>query len=229
MTKVLTRRSFLSGVFALGAAAGMGGLLIGCSSGQDAETPTTEPETPVEPVEPLEPVDTPAEPIEPVAAAGTLVVYFSAQGHTGRVAEILAERLNADVFVIEPQEPYTEGDLNWRDSSSRVNREHDDEAQQDIPLVQTEIPNLDTYATVLFGYPTWWQQASWVVRRVATGNDFTGKTVIPFTTSQSSPLGTSAENLAQLAGTGDWQEGRRFSENVSESDVIAWADSLQIQ
>ena len=57
-------------------------------------------------------------------------------------------------------------------------------------------------------------------------NDFTGKTVIPFCTSASSGLGQSGELLAELAGTGDWQEGQRFGSSVSEADVQEWLDGL---
>lgn len=57
-------------------------------------------------------------------------------------------------------------------------------------------------------------------------NDFTGKTVIPFCTSASSGLGESGTLLAELAGTGDWQEGVRFRSNVSEADVQAWVEEL---
>ena len=49
-----------------------------------------------------------------------LVVYFSAQGHTEDVANQIAENLNADIFVIEPADPYTNEDLNYTDSDSRV-------------------------------------------------------------------------------------------------------------
>lgn len=57
-------------------------------------------------------------------------------------------------------------------------------------------------------------------------NDFTGKTVIPFCTSSSSGLGQSGQLLAEMAGTGDWQEGQRFSSGVSQEDVQAWLDDL---
>ena len=59
-------------------------------------------------------------------------------------------------------------------------------------------------------------------------NDFTGKTVIPFCTSASSGLGESGELLAELAGTGDWQEGMRFRSGVSEEDVQNWLDELNL-
>lgn len=57
-------------------------------------------------------------------------------------------------------------------------------------------------------------------------NDFTGKTVIPFCTSSSSGLGDSGTLLAELAGTGDWQDGERFRSGASESDVQDWVESL---
>ena len=57
-------------------------------------------------------------------------------------------------------------------------------------------------------------------------NDFSGKTVIPFCTSSSSGLDQSGELLAQLAGTGDWQEGQRFRSSASQEDINEWVDSL---
>lgn len=57
-------------------------------------------------------------------------------------------------------------------------------------------------------------------------NDFTGKTVIPFATSASSGLGESGELLAEMAGTGEWLEGQRFSSSVDEADVQSWLEGL---
>ena len=59
-------------------------------------------------------------------------------------------------------------------------------------------------------------------------NDFTGKTVIPFCTSSSSGLGESGALLAELAGTGEWLEGTRFSSRVTAEDVQAWLEELGI-
>lgn len=57
-------------------------------------------------------------------------------------------------------------------------------------------------------------------------NDFTGKTVIPFATSASSDLGESGQLLADLAGTGDWQDGMRFRSSVDAADVQEWVNGL---
>ena len=97
---------------------------------------------------------------------------------------------------------------------------------RDVPLTTTEVPNWDSYDTVFIGYPIWWGIAAWPVDSFVSANDFTGKTVIPFCTSTSSSIGQSGELLAELAGTGDWLEGHRFSQIVTAEDVSEWLATL---
>ena len=170
--------------------------------------------------------DTPDEPEAPTDGKKTLVVYFSASGSTRRVAEAIAEAANADIFELVPTVPYTSADLNWTTAGSRVNREHDDESLRDIELESTTVDNWDDYDTVFIGYPIWWGIAAWSVDGFVKANDFTGKTVIPFCTSASSGIGQSGKLLAEMAGMGDWQEGRRFSSGASESSVKEWVGEL---
>ncbi len=157
----------------------------------------------------------------------TLVVYFSAQGHTEEVAQKIANNLNADIFELQPREEYSSADLDWTDDNSRVSREHEDESLRNIELVSTTVDNWDSYDTVLIGYPIWWGVAAWPVDTFVKANDFNGKTVIPFCTSASSGLGQSGDLLAEEANGGDWQEGQRFNSNPSDSDINAWTDSLK--
>ena len=160
------------------------------------------------------------------SGGNVLVVYYSASGHTETVANYIAEATGSDLFEITPVEPYTSDDLNWTDENSRVSREHEDESLRDVELTATEVENWDSYDTVFIGYPIWWGIAAWPVDTFVEANDFTGKTVIPFCTSSSSGLGQSGELLADLAGTGDWQEGERFRSNAGQEDVNGWVDSL---
>ncbi len=180
------------------------------------------------------PADTAGNTAAPEASAGentadsgsVLVVYYSASGHTETVAGYIAQATGGDIFEITPVEPYTDDDLNWSDSDSRVTREHEDESLRDVELTTTEVENWDSYDTVFIGYPIWWGIAAWPVDGFVEANDFTGKTVIPFCTSSSSGLGQSGELLAELAGTGDWQDGERFRSSASQEDVNEWVDSL---
>ena len=151
---------------------------------------------------------------------------YSATGNTEEAANYIAQATGGDLFELEPVEPYTEEDLNYGDENSRVSREHEDESLRDVELVADTVDNWDQYDTVFIGYPIWWGIAAWPVDGFVEANDFTGKTVIPFCTSASSGLGQSGELLADLAGTGDWQEGIRFRSSVSEEGVQSWIEGL---
>lgn len=157
----------------------------------------------------------------------TLVVYYSAQNHTKSVAEKIAKNLNADIFEIIPEEIYTEDDLNWNNSNSRVSREHEDESLRNIKLKNTNVNNWEDYDTVLIGYPIWWGIAAWPVDTFVKANNFDGKKVIPFCTSASSGLGQSGDLLKKEANSGNWQEGHRFSSGASDSDIKKWTDGLK--
>lgn len=95
-----------------------------------------------------------------------------------------------------------------------------------MELVAAKVPDWESYDTVFIGYPIWWGIAAWPVDSFIKANDFTGKTVVPFCTSTSSGLGESGELLEEMAGTGEWLEGERFSSNTSEDDVKAWVEGL---
>ena len=160
------------------------------------------------------------------AEGRTLVVYYSATGNTEAVANYIAQATGGDLFELEPVDPYTYEDLNWTDENSRVVYEHDNEDARDVELVADTVDNWDEYDTVFIGYPIWWGIAAWPVDTFVEDNDFTGKTVIPFCTSSSSDLGESGQLLAEMAGTGDWQEGVRFRSGVDEADVQEWVNGL---
>ena len=159
-------------------------------------------------------------------AGDVLVVYFSGTGNTEGVAQTIASTLDADLFELEPADPYTDEDLDWTDDNSRVTQEYEDTSLRDVELTVDTVENWEEYDTVFIGYPIWWGIAAWPVNDFIQANDFTGKTVIPFATSSSSGMGESGELLAELAGTGDWQEGQRFRSGADEADVAEWVNSL---
>lgn len=214
------------------------GMLTGCGSKNNEDTRTVTDETPaVTSSESSEETtaatdasseDTTESTTEAGTGGKTLVVYYSASGRTQAVAETLADTLSANLFEITPTEPYTDDDLNWTNDDSRVSREHNDESLRDVELTQVTPDNWESYDTILIGYPIWWGIAAWPVNNFVKGNDFTGKTVIPFCTSASSGIGDSGNLLAEMAGSGDWQDGQRFSSGASDSEVSDWANSLNL-
>ncbi|HIS26755.1 MAG TPA: flavodoxin [Candidatus Pullilachnospira intestinigallinarum] len=160
------------------------------------------------------------------ASGNVLVVYYSATGNTEEVANTIAEATGGDLFELESVEPYTGEELDWTNSDSRVSQEHENEDQRNVELVSSTVDNWDSYDMVFIGYPIWWGIAAWPVDTFVEANDFTGKTVIPFCTSSSSGIGDSGNLLADLAGTGDWQDGERFRSGADEADVQEWVNGL---
>lgn len=160
------------------------------------------------------------------SSSHVLVAYFSATGNTETAAEYIAEALDAGLYEIVPEEPYTSSDLNWNDPDSRVNDEHKNPDFR--PAIAGGTADLTGYDTIFLGYPIWWGEAPNILRTFLESNDLSGKTVIPFCTSSSSGLGSSAENLQIFAPNAVWLEGQRFSSRVSQSDVEAWVSGLNL-
>ncbi len=219
---MLTRRNFLM------AAAGTASVLLaGCASepesGQRVQSDAAAVRGSEIADEPA--ADAPAN--EGAAPAGaTLVAYFSATGNTEGVAAAIAERLGVDVFAIEAAEPYTDADLNYNDDASRTSVERADGTNPELAQVTPD--DWADYDTVFLGYPIWWGEAAWPLRTFVAGNDFAGKTVVPFCTSASSGIGRSGELLTEAAGAGEWLEGERFSAGAG-SEAAEWAAGLGLQ
>lgn len=129
---------------------------------------------------------------------------------------------------MKPENEYTEKDLDYNDSESRVSKEHDDEKLREVELTEVTPDDFESAKVVILGYPLWWQIAAWPVNQFVENNDFTGKTVIPFCTSASSDIGDSAKLLEKMAGTGDWQDGMRFSSNASEGEIRDWVKEINL-
>ena len=151
----------------------------------------------------------------------TIVVYFSATGNTQSIAESIANGLSADIYEIVPKNTYSDADLDYNDNNSRSTLEMNDVSAR--PEISGTIGNFEQYDTVFLGYPIWWGEAPRIMDTFVESYDFTGKTIIPFCTSASSGIGSSADTLEELAGTGNWMNGQRFNKSESADKVLEWA------
>ncbi len=162
---------------------------------------------------------------EPGMENKTLVVYFSATGTTETLAEYAAEILNADLYEIVPEEPYTEADLAYY-TDGRADQEQNDPSAR--PAISGSVDNMQEYERVVIGYPIWHGQAPRIISTFLESYDFSGKTILPFCTSHSSGIGSSAENLHGLCSEQtNWTEGRRFEAGTSLETVREWLEIVQ--
>lgn len=81
------------------------------------------------------------------------MVYYSATGNTEAVAQTIADTAGADLFELEPSDPYTDEDLDWTDDNSRVTQEYEDTSLRDVELTVDTVENWEEYDTVFIGYP----------------------------------------------------------------------------
>ena len=172
--------------------------------------------------------ETAAEPASEAPAAAhsdVLVAYFSATGTTKGVAERIASVTGGDLYEILAAQPYTEADLNYNDNSSRSTSEQNDKSVR--PEIGSDDISLEGYTTIYLGFPIWWGEEPRILDTFVEKYNFDGITVIPFCTSGSSGIGRSGSNMEELAGSGTWLQGERFSGGVSEEELKSWIEGLQ--
>lgn len=179
-------------------------------------TPTPDPVSTAAPTEESE--------TEPDTGTKVLVAYFSATGNTRPLAEYMADGLDADLYEIVPEEPYTDADLDYNDSNSRTSIEMNDPNSR--PAISGSVENMERYDIVFVGYPIWWGDAPHILYTFMESYDWSGKTVILFCTSGGSGIGSSGTNLENLTSGADWLPGQRLNIGASQDEVMEWVNSL---
>lgn len=147
--------------------------------------------------------------VEAASNNKTLIIYFSMSGSTKDAAEQIQRETGADIVRLRRAKAYPKD----YDEYTRV---ADRERRRNIhPKIKRNIPNLDQYDTVLIGYPTWWQRPPMVIHSLFDTYDFRDKTIIPFTTSMSTPMSDSMKTMRRLAKAdgATIQSGFRYDDN----------------
>ena len=147
----------------------------------------------------------------------TLIAYFSASGVTARAAKEMANAIGADLYEIQPTEPYTSADLNWMDMKSRSTVEMNDPACR--PAIGSPVEHMEQYDTVFVGFPIWWYVEPRIVDTFLESYDFSGKTLIPFATSGGSGISKAEKSLQAHCPKADWKKGQL----LNGSGAADWA------
>ena len=166
-----------------------------------------------------------------------VVLYFSATGTTKGTAKRIKKATDGKLISIKAAEPYTEADLDYGDDESRVTKEHESADSPAKSSVRPKISNLKSIKeavkkadVVYIGYPIWWGEAPHIVYTLVEGVSLKGKTVVPFSTSISSGLGSSAKHLktkAKISSKTKWLKGRNFFDIPSQKTVNKWVKGLK--
>lgn len=154
-----------------------------------------------------------------------LIAYFSATNNTEGIANHLDAILDADLYEITPETPYSAADLDYN-ADCRANREQNDASAR--PAISGSVENMEQYDVIFLGYPIWWGQAPKIISTFLESYNLSGKTIVPFCTSGSSGIGSSATNLHALTSGATWMDGQRFSGGASRSTVEDWVDGLEL-
>lgn len=150
-----------------------------------------------------------------------LVAYFSCTGNTETVAKAIAEATDAVLYRIQPQQPYSSADLNWRDTESRSSKEMNDAASR--PVLADTKAQTETYDLIFLGYPIWWNQCPRIIHTFIESYDLKGKPVIPFATSGSSSIQNSTNELKKQYGDIHWRTGKLCNNGTGEA--VKWAEA----
>ena len=138
-----------------------------------------------------------------------LVAYFSTSGKTEAEAKKIAEREDADIFVIQPEEPYTSADLDWQERGCRANNEMENKSNRVALAAVCE--DIAKYDEIYLGFPLWWGYAPRIINTFLESADFTGKKIIPFVTSGGSEYNqNTADDLKACAPGAIFEEGIRI-------------------
>lgn len=152
-----------------------------------------------------------------------LVAYFSASGVTAGVAKQLAEVTGGELYQIQPEQPYTEADLDWRDKQSRSTLEMLDKTSR--PAIINKLDSISLYDVIYVGFPIWWGTAPTIVNTFMESYDFSGKTVTLFATSGGSGIEQANKDFSEVYPNVNWKEGKLLN-SPSRQDLEEWVKGL---
>lgn len=153
-----------------------------------------------------------------------LVAYFSASGTTAKLAKALASAVDADLYEIQPQTPYTAADLDWTNQKSRSSVEMNDKSFR--PSIAGAVENMGQYDVIYVGFPIWWYVAPTIINTFLESYHLDGKVIVPFATSGGSGMGKTNEELKSSCAGAVLKAGARFQANATEAELKAWSDGL---
>ena len=203
---MITRRSFVGSIAAMGSVAGAS--LVGCGSGSSSASSSAASSGSAAGSAASSSASEAAQQAQSKAA----VVFFSRagenyevgvvdEGSTSIIAHSIAGKVVSDVFEIVPAEEYPFG---YDDCLARAQDERNSKAR---PALSDPFAGFDQYDTIYLGYPIWLEDLPMIVYSFVESKNWAGKKVMPFCTFGSSGLCGTVNTLKTLCTGADVKEG----------------------
>ncbi len=154
----------------------------------------------------------------------TLVIYYSMNGHTESIANLIAQATNADIYKVETIMPLKLSPLFYLRIRNQLRNGQ-------YPGVNTNIPDLKQYDTIFVGAPVWWYTIATPMLSFLKQVDFQGSYVAPFST-QGSNAGSFFSDFSQKARNIVLLKGESFNnldaryDNAIQNKVTNWLNQL---
>ena len=162
----------------------------------------------------------------PVTSFGNvLVAYFSRTGNTQTVAQYIHEIVGGDLFEIVTAEPYPS------DYNERLNIARRELQNNFRPALAAQVENMDKYDTIFIGHPIWHGHTPMAIHSFLEAYDFSGKTIIPFSTSGSSGNNQAMTTVRNMCPNSIVMDGFLITRSVfsnAKNLTAAWIDGMNI-
>lgn len=153
-----------------------------------------------------------------------LVAYFSHTGNTRDIAGEIRKITGGDVFEIQGVKPYP---ADYEETKKIAMQELNSGYK---PPLKNRI-NIKSYDIIFIGYPIWWGTYPAPVKTFLSENNFSGKTIVPFSTHLGSGLGISVKDIRKLCPESTLLEGISVLGNDTknaQNRVSQWLKKINI-
>lgn len=137
-----------------------------------------------------------------------LVAYFSHTQTTEKVALEIHKRVGGDIFKIETVQTYP---VDHKETVDFAEKERDANAR---PALNGKVDNMADYDVIFVGYPIWWYTLPMPLFTFFESYDFSGKTIIPFSTHGGSRMSGTEDTIRTLQPKAKIYDGMAVSRNI---------------
>lgn len=164
--------------------------------------------------------------VDTVAGASRVAVNGEVLGNNQYIAQIIQQETGGDLFSIETVQEYP------TTHEPLLEFAYEEKADNARPELVTQIEDPDSYDVIFLGFPNWNADLPMPLYTFLEEYDFSGKTIIPFTTHGGSGFSRTIQTISELQPDAtvisDGLSISRNSVSGAESDVVNWVSSLNI-